>query len=438
MGEKCFSTILNYFFGVQYIAMPLPSTTNSSVPPRRVLRRLLGSYLLIITLVLSFVAGVYLGRMKPGLFGPSGSGRVLNRDAQPKKPIPDVDFSQFWQVWDYVRLRFAGELPPESKMFYGSIAGMVSALGDPYSVFFEPTTAEEFAQELKGTFDGIGAEIGIKNEMLTIVAPLADSPAERAGLRAGDKILAIEGESTAGMPLDVAVRKIRGEKGTEVTLMISRSGVAEPFEVKLIRAAIVVRSVRVTTLPGNIVHIELQQFGEDTATLFDRAVRDAVAANARGIVLDMRNNPGGFLDVAIRVAGEWAKDDVVVFERTAGAEDQAFRANGKGRLVDIPTVVLVNKGSASGSEIVAGALQDHKRATIVGEQTFGKGSVQDYEQFPDGSALKLTIAQWLTPAKRSIEKSGIKPDVEVALTPEDYNADRDPQLDKALEILKGQ
>lgn len=415
--------------------MLLSSTTNSSVPPRRVLRRLLGSYLLIIAFVISFVAGVYLGRTKPGLFGPSGSGRVLNRDAQSKKPIPDVDFAQFWQVWDYVRFRFAGELPPESKMFYGSIAGMVSALGDPYSVFFEPTTAEEFAQELKGTFDGIGAEIGIKNDTLTIVAPLPDSPAERAGLRAGDKILAIEGESTAGMPLDVAVRKIRGEKGTEVKLTVSRSGTAEPFEVKIVRSAIVVKSVRVTTLPGNIVHIELQQFGEDTATLFDRVVRDAVAANARGIILDMRNNPGGFLDVAIRVAGEWVKDDVIVFERTAGADDQAFRANGKGRLAGIPTVVLVNKGSASGSEIVAGALQDHKRAIIVGEQTFGKGSVQDYEQFPDGSALKLTIAQWLTPAKRSIEKSGITPDAEVVLTPEDYNAERDPQLDKAVEIL---
>lgn len=436
MGENRFSTVLKLFFWSTIIAMPLSSTTDRSAPPRRVLRRLLGSYLVIIFVVISFVAGVYLGRAKPGIFGPRGSGKVFNREAKTQKPLPDVDFSQFWQVWDYVRFRYAGELPPESKMFYGAVAGMVASLGDPYSAFFEPVTAEEFAQELKGTFDGIGAEVGIKNEVLTIVAPLPDSPAERAGLRSGDQILAIQGESTSGMPLDVAVRKIRGEQGTEVTLTVFRSGATEPFEVKVTRAAIVVKSVRVKTLPGNIVQIELQQFGEDTVMLFDRAVREAVAGNARGIILDMRNNPGGFLDAAIRISGEWIKDDVIVFERTAGAEDQAFRANGKGRLAGIPTVVLVNKGSASGSEIVAGALQDHKAATIVGEQTFGKGSVQDYEQFPDGSALKLTIAQWLTPDKRSIQKLGITPDIAVALTPEDYNANRDPQLAKALEILK--
>ncbi len=408
------------------------------ISPRIVLKRLISVYAVLILIAASFVGGLFFGRAEKSILGrvPENEARVVNKDVKPAATLPaELDFNLFWQVWDKLKSDYVVQPVPESKLFYGAIQGMVASLDDPYSAFFEPTLAEEFSRELAGKFEGIGAEVGIKNGSLIIVAPLPDTPAERGGLLSGDKVLAINGENTLGMPLDIAVSKIRGPRGTVVTLKIMRGSFKEPKDFAITRDEIVVSSVRFKMM-GNIAEITITQFNEETVKKFNRAVKDALANDAEGIILDLRNNPGGYLDAAVQVAGDWASNEVIVTERLSDDRETPYRSDGKARLATKPTVVLVNQGSASGSEIVAGALQDHGKATVIGKKTFGKGSVQSYEQFSDGSALKLTVAEWLTPKRRSINRQGVEPDIELDLTDEDYEADRDPQMDKAFEILK--
>lgn len=400
----------------------------------------------IVVILAVFGAGFFAGRfifipkaeVKVEVLAPETPlGKVMGKEeAVPEYLAKDVDFNQFWRIWNTLKMRFYKQPVSEVKMFYGSLAGSVAALGDPYSVFLEPQTAEKFSQELSGVFGGIGAEIAIKQDKLIIIAPLADTPAERAGLKAGDKIYAIDKIDTRGLTLDEAVLKIRGQKGAEVTLTIMRNGFDKPKDFAITRDIIVIKSVQPRMLDNNIAYIRLMAFQEDTVPAFDKAVRELILQNPKGIIFDMRNNPGGFLQGAIDVAGEWIKDDVILIEKFGNGAKREYRSDGNGRLSDFKTVVLVNKGSASGAEIVAGALQDYKLATLVGETTFGKGSVQDYEQFSDGSALKLTIAEWLTPKSRVINEKGVEPDVKVEFTDEDFAQGRDPQMDKAVELLK--
>ncbi len=387
----------------------------------------------------SLLTFAFLGGMVAGTRGRASlrEGVVLNKGVLPSGYTQDVDFNEFWQVWNHIRTQYVKQPVSEVKLFYGALSGMTAALEDPYSVFFEPVMAKKFNQELSGTFDGIGAEVGIKNERVTIVAPLPESPALRAGLRPGDAVLAIDGVDTTGMTIDAAVGKIRGPKGTKVKLLLGRKAVKQPFEVEIIRAPIIVKSVRTEFKDGNkIVIIKITSFAEDTIKGLDKAIREVLAKEAKGIILDLRGNPGGYLDAGVAVTGEWVKDSVVLIERTADGTEKTYNSNGSARLSDIPTIILINEGSASASEILAGALQDYGKAKLIGKKTFGKGSVQDYQQFSDGASLKLTIAEWLTPKGGSINKTGIDPDIEVELTEDDYNADRDPQMDKALEILK--
>lgn len=360
----------------------------------------------------------------------------MNKGALPVDLSHDVDFNEFWQTWNHIRTQYVKQPVSEVKLFYGAMSGMVAALEDPYSIFFEPVMAEKFNQELSGTFDGIGAEVGIKAEKVTIISPLPDSPAEKAGLRSGDVILAIDETDTTGMTIDAAVSKIRGPRGTKVKLNIGRKSV-KPFDVEIVRAPIVVKSVR-TEFKDGIAIIKVTSFAEDTIRGFDKAVKEVLAKGSKGLVLDLRSNPGGYLDAGVALTGEWVKNSVVLIERSADGSEKTYNSNGSSRLSDMPTVILVNEGSASASEILAGALQDYGKAKLVGKKTFGKGSVQDYQQFSDGSSLKLTIAEWLTPEGRFIDKQGIVPDIEVDLTEEDYNAGRDPQMDKALEVMKEQ
>lgn len=305
-------------------------------------------------------------------------------------------------------------------------------------MYFDPKDATDFQNALSGTFSGIGAEIGLRDDRITIIAPLPETPAERAGLKAGDIVVDINGTSTVGMGVEQAVSQIRGEKGTKVTLKIYRaSAKKDPFDVELTRETIQVKSVRVKWQEGNIALIEVTNFNTDTKEGFDKAVSEVLKKDPKGIILDLRNNPGGFLDTAVSMAGEWLSDEVIVKERRQGQIIEQLRSSGKARLRGIPTVVLVNQGSASASEIVSGALQDTKSATVVGMKTFGKGSVQDYLNLADGSALKVTIAEWLTPSGRTINKTGLEPDVLVDRTEQDYEQQRDPQLDRALGILNG-
>jgi carboxyl-terminal processing protease len=302
-----------------------------------------------------------------------------------------------------------------------------------------PELAKEFNNELEGTFDGIGAEIGIRNNNLVIVAPLAATPAERAGLKPGDRILAIDGVDTTSMAVDYAVKLIRGERGSTVTLLILTNGSSEPKEVKIVREKITIQVVQSELKRGPngeaIAYIKLVHFAQDADQKFRTAWQTLKAKGANAIVLDLRNNPGGYLDQAIALASHWIEHDVVVKEKLPEQDYQDYTSIGPGDLANVPTVVLVNGGSASASEIVTGALQDWQLATIVGEKTFGKGSVQDLQEFPDGSAVKLTIAKWFTPKERSIDLTGLTPDIILERTREDVENNRDPQLDRALELL---
>jgi len=291
---------------------------------------------------------------------------------------------------------------------------------------------------LAGTFEGIGAEIGIRNDILTIIAPLADMPAQKAGLLAGDKIYAIDGESTAGIIVDEAVNKIRGPKDTGVTLSISQDGIEKVKDVTIIRDQIITKSVKKELREDNIYVITISNFNDDTIGLFNEAVQDLLKHNPQGIIIDLRNNPGGYLDTAVDIASEWIEEGTVVSEQFSSEIKNDISATGGARLKDYKTAVLINQGSASASEIVSGALKDYNLATLVGMRTFGKGTVQTLEEYNDGSSVKLTVAKWLTPNGNNINEEGISPDIEVDMTQEDYQNFKDPQLDKAVEILKEQ
>jgi len=402
-------------------------------------------YLVIILFIFSFGSGFLIGGgwyVKKQISNASGEvelAKVLQTNRSLSK-TDKVDFNLFWQVWDEVKQKYAKQPVDEVKMFYGSMQGMVWSLGDPYSMFFPPEEAKQFADSLSGEFEGIGAEIGLKQGLLTVVSPLPESPAIKAGLRPGDIILAINGEETTGMDANTAITKIRGKKGTEVKLKIARGDNKnqEIKEITIIRDQINVPSVMYEIKKGDIAYLRIMQFNEKTSGEIDRyAAKIVEDKNIKGIILDLRNNPGGYLDAAIDMSSEWLKTgDKVVGERDSKGEVKYNYSFGPGRLGKYKTVILVNGGSASASEIVAGALHDNNVAILTGEKTFGKGSVQDFQAFSDGSALKITVAEWLTPNGLNINTAGITPDTEVK---EDWDKEavgEDVMIDKALEIIR--
>ncbi len=380
----------------------------------------------------AFASGLWLGTSGRGAQASALASylRIGDRGA-PKRIADAVDFNQFWQVWDYVRTQsLNGSKLKDLDLFYGAQAGLVAALQDPYSVFFPPSEAAEFSTELSGRFGGIGAEVGARDNQLVIIAPLPGTPAERAGLQPGDVLLSIDNEDTSGMPIDVAISKIRGKSGTVVTLRVSRGD--EVRTVPIERETIVVPDVKVT-YEGSVAIIHLYHFNEHAGEEFNSALVDVAAHKPTGIILDLRGNPGGYLNEAVTIASAWLdKGDVVAQERRADGTITNYGAESTGLLRSLRTVILVDKGSASASEIVAGALQDYGRATIVGEQTFGKGSVQTMLQLEDGSAIKMTTATWLTPKGRAINDIGITPDTVVA----DAEGETDEQLQAALKVLR--
>ncbi|MBI4239590.1 S41 family peptidase [Candidatus Uhrbacteria bacterium] len=392
----------------------------------------------------SFYGGYLMGGKGVSLpvqapLGQEKEGIVKNFE----RPAPsylnkDVDFNLFWDVWKRVKSEYISKDTSDTQLFYGSLRGIVSALDDPYSEFFDPDLAKQFDESLSGSFEGIGAEIGMKNKQLIIVAPLAGTPAEKAGLKAGDHILAVDKKSTVDMSIDMAVSNIRGKGGTKVTLTIYRIGDKEAHDVTITRQKIVVPSVVWELKPESIGYIKISHFNQDTQDRFADAVREVLSKNPKGLVIDLRNNPGGYLDTAVRIASYWVEGKTIVIEKYDGERSEEYRARGRASLKNLKTVVVVNEGSASASEIVAGALQDYGKATLVGKKTFGKGSVQTLQKLEDGSALKLTIATWLTPKGRSINQEGITPDITVEPAKGEVLADKekDVQLEKALELLK--
>ncbi len=385
---------------------------------------------LLLAVALSFAVGTFIGRFTVPAAPYDGLPAAYAQGGTEQ----EVDFAPFWQTWSLLKNRFYQPLSDED-LYYGAVKGLVASVDDPYTVFLDPQESRQFADDLEGAFDGIGAEIAVRDGQLQIVSPLPGTPAERAGLRPGDHILAIDDTSTDGLLVGEAVRLIRGERGTPVALLVRR-GDAEPVSHAITRDKITVESVtwKVDEEPG-IAVISVALFGPDTPRLFTQAVNDVLASGARGLVVDLRGNPGGLLSAAVDIASAWTGTLPVVREKGPGV-NEVFAGRGAARLAGLPTVVLVDEGSASASEILAGALQDHGLATVVGQPTFGKGSVQDLVPLQDGSSVKITIAAWHTPNDRSIEGSGIAPDVAVAFTEQDLHEKRDAQKEKAFEILR--
>jgi carboxyl-terminal processing protease len=345
-----------------------------------------------------------------------------------------ADFSSLEEVKSKLKEKFDGQVT-DQQLLDGAKAGIAAAAGDPYTVYLDANATKALKDDLSGTLSGIGAEVGIRSSQLIIISPIVDSPAAKAGLRAKDQIGKINDEDTTGMSLDQAVSKIRGPEGTTVKLLIGRDG-GQPFEVTITRAVISVESVKSSMKAGNVGYIQVTRFGEDTSAKVIQAASDLTAQGAKKFILDLRNDPGGYLETAVEVAGVWLDRKVVVEERRGDKVTKSHTSVGRGSLVGVKTIVLINSGSASASEIVAGALQDHQAATLLGEKSYGKGSVQELVTLSDGANLKVTVAHWYTPKGKNINKEGITPDTEIKMTPADLDASRDPQLDKALELLK--
>ncbi len=398
-------------------------------------------FLMMILILIAYQWGLYRGKnIKPENNNPVPlkEAKLEHKDSTSNQ----VDFSLFWDAWELLKEKYVDAKSLDAnQMVYDSIKGMVASTHDPYTVFLDPEENKEFNQEMEGSFEGIGAEVGIKNGILTIIAPLQGSPAEKAGLRAGDKVIKINGENAADISIDEAVKKMRGPKGTELKLTIFRNnGDEETKEITVIRGLINIASVKKEIKKvenKKIVHFTISRFGENTAQEFMNLAQGISKEGISGIIIDLRNDPGGYLDQAVKLASQMLeKGKVVVIEEDGDGKQEKLLAQGGDYLSQYKTVVLINKGSASASEILSGALRDNRNnVTIVGETSYGKGSVQQLIPMARHTALKVTVAKWLTPSGQQINKKGIKPDVEVKLTKEDFDKDRDPQLDKALEIL---
>lgn len=346
----------------------------------------------------------------------------------------DLDYTEIEQLYDTLKRSYDGDLQAET-LIEGLKEGLAKATGDQYTEYFDAQEAQEFDNQLEGTFTGIGAELGKQNEVLTVIAPLAGFPAEQAGLRAQDVITRINDETAYDLSVSEAVNKIRGEVGTSVKLTVIRGGEAE-LEFNIVRQQITVPSVTSEILPGSIGYLKVSRYGEDTAQLSRQAARQFKDANVKGVILDVRNNPGGLLESSVDLASLWLPAGKTVLQEKRGGEViRTYTAQGTATLQGVPTVVLINEGSASASEITAGALKDNQAATLVGEKTFGKGSVQQLQDLIGGGVLKVTIARWFTPAGKNIDQEGIEPDQKVERTDEDYTANRDPQQQAAIDRL---
>lgn len=381
-------------------------------------------FLLIIAILVSFGLGTWFGK-----------SQVVCEVC----PAQDVDFSLFWQTWQKIEEKFVNpEEFDEQKMIYGAISGMVESLNDPYTVFLNPEDTKKFMEDVTGRFEGVGMEVGIRKNQLQVISPLEGTPAQKAGMLPGDRIMKIDGADTWDITIEEAVRLIRGEKGTEVILTILRKDWDTSQEISIIRGVIEIPSLKMEMIEDDIAYIKLYQFSERAGYDFKKAAIEILNKQNSQIILDLRNNPGGYLDVANDIAGWFLeKGDIVTIEEFGdGRKNKEYKAGGNGAFLEYKIVILINQGSASGSEILAGALRDNRQILLIGETTFGKGSVQELEQLEEGSSLKITVAKWLTPNGEFITNKGLEPDIKVEMTEEDYKEGRDPQLDRAIEIIK--
>lgn len=353
-------------------------------------------------------------------------------------PSDDLDLSLFWEAYHSIEEKYVDPGKIDSKdIVYGAIAGMVKSLNDPYTVFMKPEDAKIFNEDIKGEFQGVGMEIGIRKGQLTVIAPLENTPAQKAGLKPGDKIIKVDDALTVDLTIDEAVKIIRGPKGTEVCLTVFRDDWSATKEIKIIRDVIEVPSLKWEIKEDNIAYIKIYHFSEKANQDFKQAALKILNTSATGIILDLRNNPGGYLEVAQDIAGWFLeKDQIVVIEDFSKLKKRKeYKSKGPSKFLSFPVVVLINQGSASGSEILAGALRDNRKIKLIGEKSFGKGTVQELKKLQKGS-LKITVANWLTPNGNIITEKGLEPDIKIEITEQDYDQNKDPQLDKAIEIIK--
>lgn len=380
---------------------------------------------LLIAVVVAFIAG-------------TRSDLIISTVMGKKVATEQLDLTTVQSLYKELAANYDGKLDPQ-KLIDGAKHGMVDSVGDPYTVYFTADETKQFLSDLDGTFEGIGAELGKKDGSLAVISIIDNSPAQKAGVMGGDFIAKVNDEDTTGWSVEQAVKKIRGQKDTSVKLTLIRKSQSTPLEISIKRDTITDPSVKTEITGDNIGIIRITRFGQtDTATLARAAAAEFKTKGVKGIVLDLRGNGGGYLQSAQDVASLWMKDKVVVSERSGGKVTDTLRTHGDAPLVGVPTIVLVNGGSASASEILAGALNDNGAAKLVGEKTFGKGVVQDVLTLGDGGSLKVTIASWYTPNGKNISKEGITPETIVTMSDEDFTAGRDPQKDRALEMLRAQ
>jgi carboxyl-terminal processing protease len=381
-----------------------------------------------------FGAGAYVGYSR----APSIQ-KVLSITNKEPTVATSASFDTFWKVWSILNEKsiYAGKVTDQDRV-WGSVKGLASSMGDPYTVFFPPSENKLFAEEIQGSFGGIGAEIGVKDNVLTVVAPLKNTPAWDAGLKTGDKIIKINTTSTNGMSADKAISLIRGPKDTVVTLVVLRPGENKTRDFKITRKNIDIPTIDTELRADNIFVIKLYSFTANSSSLFGDALEKFQASGSHKLIVDLRGNPGGYLDAAVNIAS-WFIDEgkVVVSEDFGGKEKPVYYRSHGPRLFNdkLQMVVLVDGGSASASEILAGALQQNHVATLIGETTFGKGSVQELVPITDDTSLKVTVAHWLTPNGTSISLKGLDPDIKVPYTAKDADSKRDPQMDKAISVL---
>lgn len=392
-------------------------------------------------------AGYLVGRAaneSPTVFGslPSIPGFSASPSLTAEAPVgvstQDLDelFVPFWQTWSMVEQEFVDQPVDREAMMRGAIRGMLESLGDEHTSYLDPEMFERANAQLEGEeYEGIGAWVDTTGDYLTIISPMPNSPAEKAGLKPNDKIIAVDGEDMTGIDGELVRQRVIGPKGSKVILTILRDG-QEPFDVEIQRAGIIVPTVDSRILEGNIAYVELFTFGADTGKDLREVLDELMSQNPKGLILDLRNNGGGYLDTAIEVVSEFIPEGIVMFEEYGDGRKVEYEARKGGLATDIPLVILINEGSASASEIVAGAIQDTGRGLLVGNTSFGKGSVQSYSPLENNQgAVRITIARWLTPSGRQIHGEGLEPDYMVEFTPEDMTAGIDPQLEKAVELL---
>ncbi len=401
-------------------------------------KRLTYSITALIIVGASFFIGVQIGERKA-----ANDSSIVSITNQVSPPEISADFAPFWKAWKTVDEKFISSSTStkpvtSQERVWGAISGMVDSLGDPYTVFLPPEEAKIFESDIAGNFEGVGMEIDVRDGVLTVVAPLKNTPAYRMGIKPGDKILKINDKSTEGLSTDQAVLLIRGKGGTQVTVLVFREGVKDPFEVKMIREVIDIPTLDYEMRPDGIFVIRLYNFSATSPNLFRGALREFVRSGSNKLVLDLRGNPGGYLEAAVDMASWFLPaGDVVVRESYRdGREELVHRSHGYDIFPDsLKMAILIDKGSASASEILAGALKENGIAALVGDTSFGKGSVQELVKITPDSSLKVTIAQWLTPNGNSITLKGIEPDIKVIPTEAQVKTGRDVQFNAAINYL---